>query len=217
MDEFVSYDLDNEQQFWDGKWSHNYVVLAYTDLEIELDDIVSLSCDDYELIDNALRAYLKFTSNFKDEYLSTDWDLEQCTQKLLQSDIFEKHKDYVRRQIIYSLLQEGGAATLHVISGFLLIDGRQNEETFEMMNTEGCFPKLVELIKGGQDERLHRSLLELLYEMSRMQRLSQEDLGMVDDELVTYLLSIIESLSNDVDDPYHYPVIRVLVSLFNAL
>lgn len=36
---------------------------------------------------------------------------------------------------------------------------------------------------------------------------------MVADAFVLYLFQIIEGLSNDVHDPYHYPVIRVLVSL----
>lgn len=35
---------------------------------------------------------------------------------------------------------------------------------------------------------------------------------MVDDNLVKHLFEIIEQLSSDVNDPYHYPVIRVLVS-----
>ena len=33
----------------------------------------------------------------------------------------------------------------------------------------------------------------------------------IDDEFVICLLQIIEGLSDDVNDPYHYPVIRVLV------
>lgn len=33
----------------------------------------------------------------------------------------------------------------------------------------------------------------------------------VDDAFVLYLLDIIEGVSDDADDPYHYPVIRVLV------
>lgn len=33
----------------------------------------------------------------------------------------------------------------------------------------------------------------------------------VEDEFITYLLEVIEGLSDDVNDPYHYPVIRVLV------
>ena len=111
-------------------------------------------------------------------------------------------------------MQEDEQAPLHVIASFLLFDGRNNEATFEMMNDEGCFPRLLELVKQGKrdDARLHRLLLELLYEMSRMRRLSMVDLGQVDDDFVTYLFKIIEELSDDVDDPYHYPVIRVLVS-----
>lgn len=36
---------------------------------------------------------------------------------------------------------------------------------------------------------------------------------LVDDDFIKSLFDIIEDLSYDVNDPYHYPVIRVLVSL----
>jgi len=82
------------------------------------------------------------------------------------------------------------------------------------MNREGCFPRLVDLIKQGEmgDARLHRLLLEVLYEMSRVQTLSVADLSGIDDGFIKYLFQIIEELSDDANDPYHYPVIRVLVS-----
>lgn len=75
--------------------------------------------------------------------------------------------------------QEDSPDTLHFIIAFLLFDGRQNEITFEMMNEEGVFPRLLELISARTDDDagLHRMLLEVLYEMSRMQRLRMEDLG----------------------------------------
>jgi hypothetical protein len=199
MEEFeISYSLDDETQFWR-----------------ELEDIVSVKCSSHQLIDNALRSYLHFTTNFKGEYLNTEHDIAHCSQRLLVSELFEANKDYVRIQMVYSLLQEDEASTLYIIAGFLLLDGRHNETTFEMMNDEGCFPKLLELIRRANDDdaRLHRLLLDLLYEMSRMQRLSAEELGQVDDEFVASLFQIIEELSDDVDDPYHYPVIRVLVSM----
>jgi hypothetical protein len=101
-----------------------------------------------------------------------------------------------------------------------------------MMHSEGTFARLVELIQAEsvqEDTRLHQMLLELLYESSRIQRLVWEDFGMlsyshtafkltvaslvaVDDAFILYLLGIIEGASDDADDPYHYPVIRVLVS-----
>lgn len=199
MEEFeISYSLDDETQFWG-----------------ELDDIVAAQCASHQLIDNALRSYLHFTTNFKDEYLDTDHDIVQCSRKLLSSQLFNANKDYVRIQMVYSLLQEDETPTLHIISSFLLLDGQHNETTFEMMNNEGCFPKLLDLTrraKADSAHQFHRLLLDLLYEMSRMQRISLEDLSQVDDEFVASLLQIIEQLSADVDDPYHYPVIRVLVS-----
>lgn len=33
----------------------------------------------------------------------------------------------------------------------------------------------------------------------------------IDDSFIVYLLGVIEGVSDDADDPYHYPVIRVLV------
>lgn len=73
----------------------------------------------------------------------------------------------------------------------------------------------MHLVKEGVDDDLglHRQLLELLYEMSRIQQIAGSHLVTVDDDFVLYLLRIIESLSNDAGDPYHYPVIRTLVSL----
>lgn len=50
-----------------------------------------------------------------------------------------------------------------------------------MMSEEGNFPKLVELIKekGEEDADFHRLLMEVLYEMLRIQRLRLEDLSTV--------------------------------------
>lgn len=48
-----------------------------------------------------------------------------------------------------------------------------------MMNEEGVFPRLLELIqdKVDDDTGLHRMMLDVLYEMSRIQRLRMEDLS----------------------------------------
>ncbi|KAJ5606409.1 hypothetical protein N7510_009190, partial [Penicillium lagena] len=154
----------------------------------------------------------------EDEYLSSEYNISRCSYKLFASSIFAAHADYVRRQIIYGLLQEDDSNTLHLIASFLLFDGRQNELAFQMMNEEGVFARLLELIQAlRRDEMdggagLHRLLMDLLYEMSRIQRVKIEDLVLVDDDFIRCLFDLIENLSYDVSDPYHYPVIRVLVS-----
>ncbi|KAL8784446.1 MAG: hypothetical protein Q9213_003969 [Squamulea squamosa] len=194
----ISYHLDNEQQFWD-----------------ELDDILSAQCQSYGPIDDALRSYFAFVSNYRGiagDYIRTEYDIARCSLKLLQSDLYSAHKDYVRRQITYSLLEEDSPDTLHLIVALLLFDGRDNEATFEMMNEAGIFLRLVELIHERKDDDagLHKMLLELLYEMSRIQRLRIQDLK---DDFIQYLFQVIEGLSDDVNDPYHYPIIRVLLIL----
>lgn len=149
----------------------------------------------------------------RDEYLTTEDDVAHCSQLLADSHIYRANAAYVATQIIYSLLQEDEAGPLHVIANFLLLVGRADEHAFRRMLDEGCFPRLVELVaaRKDSDRRLHRLLLELMYEMSRIERLGAEDLVHVDDGFIAFLFQLIEGVSDDVHDPYHYPVIRVLV------
>ncbi|OJJ02545.1 hypothetical protein ASPVEDRAFT_42039 [Aspergillus versicolor CBS 583.65] len=195
--------VDNEQQFWTN-----------------IQEIVSAPCSSEDLIDNALRAYLNLAAQYKEEYLQSEFEVARCSFKLLSSTIFVAHSDYVRRQMIYALLQEDDPVTLHMIASFLLFDGRQHEFPLQMMNEEGAFPRLLELLHVRTLDKdhdsgagLHRLLMDLLYELSRIQKIKIEDLILVDDEFVRGLFNIIENLSFDANDPYHYPVIRVLLVL----
>lgn len=197
-DDSSSSSIESEQQFWD-----------------ELGEVIKSACDTYELIDDALRGWLHLVSSCRDRFLYDEDDLANCSQNLIDSRIFSDHKDYVRTQIIYSLLQEDEFCPLHVIANFLLVDGRSDETTFRQMIDAGCFARLLDLMKDcrDQDGRLHRLLLELMYEMSRIEHLRIEDLMHVDDTFVFYLFQLIEAYSDDAHDPYHYPVIRVLLVL----
>ncbi|KAJ8122441.1 hypothetical protein ONZ43_g1367 [Nemania bipapillata] len=49
--------------------------------------------------------------------------------------------------------------------------------------------------------------------MSRIQKLRAQDLIHVDDGFINYLFELTEILSDDVNDPCHYPIIRVLLVL----
>jgi hypothetical protein len=107
-----------------------------------------------------------------------------------------------------------------MIASFLLFDGRHHEIPLYMMNEEGVFPRLLELLQvqslrmdNESAANLHRLLMDLLYELSRIQKIRIEDLILVDDDFVRGLFDIIEHVSYDANDPYHYPVIRVLLVL----
>jgi len=105
--------------------------------------------------------------------------------------------------------------TLHLAAAIFLFDGRGDESAFEMMQDEGAFARLVTLISDRRDDAsgLYRMLLELLFEMARIQKLTREDMVVIDDNFILYLFQLIEQLSDDAEDPYHYPIIRVLLVL----
>jgi hypothetical protein len=103
-----------------------------------------------------------------------------------------------------------------------------------MMLEEGLFPRLLDLVREKRDEdrMLWNAALDLMYEMSRIQQLRRQDLGesnssmralvwpltfcpeAVNDAFITYLLQLVEEDPDDPNDPYHYPIIRVLVGGF---
>lgn len=66
------------------------------------------------------------------------------------------------------------------MTSVLLFDVRETETTAELLNEEGAFPRLADLISSpdqNEDAILHRLLMELLYEMSRIQRIKPDELG----------------------------------------
>lgn len=130
-----------------------------------------------------------------------------------------KHRSYVRRRMIGRLRKETSNIKLRLIANVLLFDGRQNQKTFELMQEEGLFLRLMEMVlrKRAEDLILWSVVLDLLYEMSRIQRLRREDLEAIDDEFISYLFQLVEEDPDDFNDPYHYPVIRILVcALFSS-
>lgn len=214
---------EEEETIWAGKplfWRWNIAVYSPqldTDKCVsEMNECLATECDSHESIDDALRAWLEVTCKLRDSAPESQDEILVCAHMLLESQIFRENKEYVRTQIIHSLLQEDDTGPLHAIASLLFLDGYSDESTFPRMIQELCFPRLLDLInerRDGADPRVHRLLLQLMYEMSRVERLKVEELTLVDDSFVQYLFQIIEGVSNDVQDPYHYPTIRVLVRL----
>jgi hypothetical protein len=64
----VSYNLESEDQFWDGELSDGFFcslrILTCANLP-ELDDILSSSSSAHAEIDNVLRSYLSFITSFR--------------------------------------------------------------------------------------------------------------------------------------------------------
>ncbi|RDA93394.1 hypothetical protein CP533_2007 [Ophiocordyceps camponoti-saundersi (nom. inval.)] len=182
----------------------------------ELGELLSNTCETHESIDDALRGWLDVATQLRAHEPDSQDLVLGCAQMLLESRLFQDNKLYVRTQIIYSLLQEDDVGFLHAIVCLLLFDGRSDESTFPRMLDEACFARLLELLNAQREDddlRLYQLLLQLLYEMSRVQRLKADDLALVQDDFVHCLFQDVEGVSDDADDPYHYPTIRVLLVL----
>ncbi|KAK5105419.1 pre-rRNA processing [Lithohypha guttulata] len=198
MERLVDNEYPTADEFWD-----------------KIEDVLASPCPDHDAIDDTLRSYLEILDAHHKDYIATDEHLGHCAYLLYASPLFTEHTAYIRRQLIYSLLQDDEPTHLRIAVTFLLADARENEQTFDLLNNEGCFPRLIDLIAHPHrdEESVHRTLMELLYELARVQKITNDDLTCVHDEFVSGLFDIIEQVSHDVNDPYHYPVIRVLLVL----
>lgn len=176
-----------------------------------------MRCEKHESIDDALREWLDLTIRLRQlAHAESQDEVVACAQMLQGSSLFRDNQAYIRTQIIHSLLQEDETGPLHAIACLLLLDGEHDDSVFPHMIGEACFPRLLDLIRQREDDdpRVKRLLLQLMYEMSRMERLREDDLQLVDDKFIHYLFRIVEDVSQDMGDPYHYPTIRVLVRAY---
>ncbi|KIW69001.1 hypothetical protein PV04_04906 [Phialophora macrospora] len=199
MEHEVTSDFEDEQQFW-----------------IVLEETVSTECDTHDSIDDTLRSYIDLIGSCRERFLPSVDDLGRCAFKLQESPLFAAHADYVCRQFVHCLIEDDEPNVVLVSTSFLIAHARSNEATYQLLNEEGAFPRLIDLISSPKQhghEGIHRLLMELLYDMSRIQRIKTDDLARVHDDFIKMLFEIIEQVSDDVNDPYHYPTIRVLLVL----
>jgi len=146
----------------------------------EIEAVLAKQCETHDHIDDSLRSYLALLQAHHQEYISSDDHdhLAHCAYLLYASPLFAQHAAYIRQQLVYCLLQEEDINVLRIAVTFLLADARENEQTFEMLNKEGIFPRLVELVAHPREheEHTHRTLMELMYEVARIQKITQDDL-----------------------------------------
>lgn len=145
----------------------------------KIEDVLSAECSDHDAIDDCLRSYLEILDAHYQEYITSEDHLGHCAYLLYASSLFAQHGAYIRQQLIYCLLQDDEITHLRIVVTFLLADAREDEQTFDLLNKEGIFPRLVALIAHPREdeETLHRTLMEFLYELARVQKITNDDLS----------------------------------------
>jgi hypothetical protein len=77
-------------------------------------------------------------------------------------------------------MQDDEPNVVLVSTSFLIAYAQSNEAVYQLLSDEGAFPRLIDLISSPKrhgHEGIHRLLMQLLYEMSRIQRIKASDLG----------------------------------------
>ncbi|CCG82560.1 Putative uncharacterized protein [Taphrina deformans PYCC 5710] len=197
MDHDISYEVEDEAQFWQ-----------------EVDDIIQPTSTTPSAIQNVVNNFISFVSQFGADYLTTDADVEICCEKLLDSDFHMDNAELVREAMIAYQPEQDKIAKCYVNLYLLLLDGRKNTRTFKLMKRAHMVPVIANWAKQHQVDsiRFTRLALTTLYEMCRMQKLSEADMHCFDEEFIWFLLRSVE-ISRDDDDPYSYNCIKVIVSL----
>lgn len=197
MDFDISYEVEDEAQFWQ-----------------ELDDIVRPPSSTPDAVSSTVNNFISFVSQFGADYLSEDEDVERCCAALLESELFGANAELVRAAMISYRPELENIAKCYVNLYLLLIDGQDNARTFKLMKRADMVPMIAQMAREHQKAapRLTRLALKVLYEMCRMQKLTEKDLAYFDEEYIWYLLRTVENAQDDTD-PFSYRSVKLIVSL----
>lgn len=191
--------------------------MSDSDFWTKLLDIVSVKTHSYPVVESALKDYLLFATKHLSDFLVSDNDLFRAGYKLTMSPIFTLHKAFTRRKLIAMLtLAEEYSDLAAVVSLILLIDSDSHPATLEMMQEENACHALTRLLLTFQKTsalRLRRVLLELMFEMCKIQRISASDLENISDKFIDSLLRTVVNADRDDTSLYDASVMKVLLCL----
>ncbi|KAG5357860.1 Protein LDB17 [Yarrowia sp. B02] len=191
--------------------------MSDSDFWTKLLDIVSVKTHSYPVVESALKDYLLFATKHLSDFLVSDNDLFRAGYKLTMSPIFTLHKAFTRRKLIAMLtLAEEYTDLAAVVSLILLIDSDSHPATLEMMQEENACHALTRLLLTFQKTsalRLRRVLLELMFEMCKIQRISASDLENISDKFIDSLLRTVVNADRDDTSLYDASVMKVLLCL----
>lgn len=191
--------------------------LSESDFWTKLLDIVSVKTHSYPVVESALKDYLLFATKHLSDFLVSDNDLFRAGYKLTTSPIFTLHKAFTRRKLIAMLtLADEYSDLAAVVSLILLIDSDSHPATLEMMQEENACHALTRLLLTFTKTsalRLRRVLLELMFEMCKIQRISISDLENISDRFIDSLLRTVVNADRDDTSLYDASVMKVLLCL----
>ncbi|KAF8946466.1 hypothetical protein BGZ47_000469 [Haplosporangium gracile] len=160
-----------------------------------------------------VNAFISLLVQHQDDFLdASGQDLANCCYRLFDSEMFQNNTLAIVSAILDRAIEGQEERDMWITYQILLHAGKENQKVNHWILKSEFFAKLKYQILEMDGERLQPLAVDLLFEICRVQSLKPRDLALVDEDLLHYLLDLVERTRTDVDEGLNYGVIKLLLT-----
>ncbi|KAF9097715.1 hypothetical protein BGX23_008140 [Mortierella sp. AD031] len=193
--DFITYDFESPAQF-------------YAELQDQLD-----GGGFHDSPESQVNAFISLLVQHQDDFLdASGQDLTNCCYRLFDSDLFQNNTLATVSAIVDRAIESQEDKDMWITYQILLQAGKENQKVFHWVMKSEYLAKLKYQILEMDGSRLQPLAIDLLFEICRVQSLKPRDLALVDEDLLHYLLDLVERTRTDADEGLNYGVIKLLLT-----
>ncbi|WVR04292.1 hypothetical protein IAU60_001292 [Kwoniella sp. DSM 27419] len=176
-------------------------------------------------LDNTLRMFVTFCAAYHDKYLPTPDEMHHAIDILLDSELFTFHYERMVGIMMSDAQENTNPHDLYILYHMIWFYGHRHPSLFRSHRRwRKLLPTLGEMVGLDCDEtfvlglppieaRLRLPATHLMYEVCRVQKLTQEELAQFDDAFIDHLFDLVETTRDNQDERLNYAVIKLIVAL----
>ncbi|WRT65109.1 uncharacterized protein IL334_002051 [Kwoniella shivajii] len=202
--------VHNSDQFW-----HEI------DLIIDIPDSPTLA-----QLDGTLKLFVTFCAAYHDKYLSSPAEIQHAIELILDSELFTFHYERMVGIIMADAQENTNPHDLYILYHIIWYYGQRHPSLFRSHRKwRKLLPTLGEVVGLDIEEqnfvlglppiegRLRLPATHLMYEVCRVQKLTQDELSQFDDRFIDHLFDLVETTRDNQDERLNYAVIKLIVAL----
>ncbi|KAG0364703.1 hypothetical protein BGX24_004486 [Mortierella sp. AD032] len=192
---FFTYDFETPAQF-------------YAELQDQLD-----GGGFHDNPESQVNAFISLLVQHQDDFLdASGQDLANCCYRLFDSDLFQNNSLAVISAVLDRAIESQEERDMWITYQTLLHAGKENPKVYYWIIKSEFLAKLKYQILETDGSMLQPLAVDLLFEICRVQSLKPRDLALVDEDLLHYLLDLVERTRTDADEGLNYSVIKLLLT-----
>ncbi|KAF9927881.1 hypothetical protein FBU30_002803 [Linnemannia zychae] len=163
--------------------------------------------------ESQVNAFISLLVQHQDDFLdASGQDLANCCYRLLDSDLFLNNSLATVTAILDRAIESQEERDMWITYQIMLLAGKENQKVLHWILKSEFFAKLKYQILELDGTRLQGIAIELLFEICRVQSLRPCDLALVDEDMLHYLLDLVERTRTDAQEGLNYGVIKLLLT-----